>query len=238
VFGAREQPLGYWHAVRRQSAKVGDEGTEVYLSVSQPGSDGSLSDETLAVDITCTNRDLPSSLEFTFKFGDLPGSDNRVQYRVLQRPTRTARPPLDHRLDWRLVSHLGLNYVGLTSHDSAAGAAALRELLSLHDFSSDEGIKNRIASVAHASAAPTRARLSFKRGTELVPVFCHGLAVDVNLREYLLASTGTFLFSTVLERFFAAYCSLNSFTQLTVTVGEERRTLKQWPPRAGTQPLM
>ena len=235
---ARQQSPGFWHAVRRQSSKSDDDGTEVFLSVSHPDREEVLSDETLAVDITCTNRDLPSSFEFTFQFTGVPGGDNRVQYRMLQRPTRTMRPPLDHRLDWRLVSHLGLNYVGLTANDSDAGAAALRELLTLHDFSTNDAVRNRISSIAHASATPSRARVSFKRGEEVVPVFCHGLAINLNLTEHLLSSTGAFLLSAVLERFFAAYCSLNSFTELTTTTDKERRILKRWPPRAGTQTLM
>ena len=41
---------------------------------------------------------------------------------------------------------------------------------------------------------------------------------------------------TVLERFFARYASLNSFTQLTL-VSQTRGEIKRWKPRIGLRSI-
>jgi type VI secretion system protein ImpG len=49
---------------------------------------------------------------------------------------------------------------------------------------------------------------------------------------------GVFLFASVLERFFAMYASLNSFTALSVRTKQRQRHLHAWPARAGWKPLL
>jgi type VI secretion system protein ImpG len=40
-----------------------------------------------------------------------------------------------------------------------------------------------------------------------------------------------------MERFFALYASLNSFTQLTARFSQHDQPFASWPPRIGEQPL-
>ena len=42
---------------------------------------------------------------------------------------------------------------------------------------------------------------------------------------------------SVLDRFFAEYASINSFTQM-VTISRQRGVIRTWPPRTGTGPLL
>jgi type VI secretion system protein ImpG len=47
-----------------------------------------------------------------------------------------------------------------------------------------------------------------------------------------------FLFASVLERFLALYCSINSFTQLVAKVQDRDGELRRWPPRVGEKILL
>ena len=51
-----------------------------------------------------------------------------------------------------------------------------------------------------------------------------------------LVSSGVFLLSAVLERFFGLYSAINSFSRLTVKT--RKGVLKRWSPRAGEQILL
>ena len=62
--------------------------------------------------------------------------------------------------------------------------------------------------------------------------FARGLEVTVTMDEINFEGTGVFLLGAVLERFFAKYVSINSFTE-TVVRTIERGEVMRWPARAG-----
>jgi len=64
-----------------------------------------------------------------------------------------------------------------------------------------------------------------------------GLRISLTVEEAAFEGTGALLLASVLERFFAAYVSINSFTQTRV-VSSTRGEIKEWPARLGTRPLM
>lgn len=236
----------FWYGTRRSSRQRGDEGTDVFLSLVDLGIEPArIPDETLLVETTCTNRDLPTQVNLHFEFSDDSRfRDSRIQWRLIQRPSQPLRPPLDRKIDWRLISLLGVNYLGLSEAADADETPdgdptnALKELLTLLDFSNTAAIKDRIGAIRAISTTPIRARVKMRRAGQLVPVYCHGLAVTIDFDEEVLAATGAFLFGAVLERFLGQYCSLNSFTQLTATSHKGTRTIREWPPRAGNQVLL
>ena len=59
----------------------------------------------------------------------------------------------------------------------------------------------------------------------------------VELDEEKYVGVGAFLFASVLERFFALYASINSFTALKYRT-RQTGDVKRWPPRAGEQSLV
>ena len=64
------------------------------------------------------------------------------------------------------------------------------------------------------------------------------MAIDVDLDEGGFAGDGDlYLFSAVLDRMFASYVSLNSFSKTTVT-GTNSKIRFAWPPQAGNQTLL
>ena len=64
-----------------------------------------------------------------------------------------------------------------------------------------------------------------------------GLGI-AHLDEDRFTGGGLFLFASVLERFLALYCTMNSFTKLIATVKGREGELRRWPPRMGEHLLV
>jgi type VI secretion system protein ImpG len=132
---------------------------------------------------------------------------------------------------WRLVSQLSLNHLSLSD-----GPEALRELLRLHDHGESPEIERQVAAITDVRSRAVHARVpGLATGGGLA--LARGRAIELELDEDGFAGDGAWLFATVMERFFALYASLNSFTQLTVLTRQRRRPLGQWLPRAGCRAL-
>jgi type VI secretion system protein ImpG len=229
---AHEPGRAYWHAHRRPSQKRLDAGTEVHLSLvdvnfrpTQPAS------ETLVVDTWCTNRDLPGKLPFGGEGGEfqLEGAAPIRRIRCLTKPTESIRPPLRSSLQWRLISHLSLNYLSISD-----GPDALQEILRLYDFSNSVTVQQRIAGITKVS----NRRVVARPESMIWDGFCRGIEIQIEFDEEKYVGMGLFLFATVLERFLGLYASLNSFIQLVATTKQREEPLRRWPPRAGVRILL
>jgi type VI secretion system protein ImpG len=62
--------------------------------------------------------------------------------------------------------------------------------------------------------------------------FGRGLEVTVTCDEGAFAGSSSFLLGSVLNRFFAKYASINSFTE-TVLRSQQRGEVMRWPIAAG-----
>jgi type VI secretion system protein ImpG len=227
------QQRTFWYTTRRPSDRKGDAGTEVYLSLvdldfkpSRPPAD------TLTVHVTCTNRDLPARLPFGGERGllELEGAAPLSRILCLTKPTTVSRPRMGRGAQWRLISHLSLNYLSLVD----GGREALQEILRLYDFSGSPVVRQQIAGILDV-----RSRRVVGRPNSMPwNGFCRGLEVTVDLDEEHYVGTGVYLFASVLEHFFGLYSSLNSFTQLVARTRQRKELLKRWPPRAGEQILL
>jgi type VI protein secretion system component VasA len=64
--------------------------------------------------------------------------------------------------------------------------------------------------------------------------------VRVELDDEHFNDHADFLFSSILERFFAAWVNINSFTRFVSTSRqrESRKEQWRWPPRAGSKALL
>ena len=231
--GAESRPAAYWYASRRPSERKDDEGTDVTLTLVDLGFNPVNPEaETVVVETTCTNRDLPARLPFDGGESDfqLEGVGVYTGIRCLRKPTRALRIPLRRGLQWRLVSHLTLNVLSVVEGAGAEGPEPLREILRLYDYAD--------SSVNHQQIAGLTA-LTVRRVLRAVGVleasFVRGLEVSVELDEQQFIGSGVFLFAQVLERFLGLYASVNSFSQLVVSTRQREGVLKCWPPRSGEQ---
>ncbi|MEZ4652688.1 MAG: type VI secretion system baseplate subunit TssF [Candidatus Eisenbacteria bacterium] len=206
-------------------------GSEVYLSLVDAKEAPFRGDlRQLSVTALCTNRDLPLHMpvgqgdtDFTLESGAPVES-----VRCLAGPTKPRLPSSEGDVVWRFISHLSLNYLTLCDTDRRQGAAALRDLLSLYGDIGEAHIRKQIDGVRSVAAKPVVRRIP----THGPIAFGRGLELTVTCDETSFEGTGAFLLGAVLDRFFAKYVSINSFTE-TVVRAVDRGEIARWPVRTG-----
>ncbi len=229
----------YWFASRR-NAKLGyeerDDGTDVFLSLVDLQFNPNIpQDRTLTIRTTCSNRDLPAKLPFTLDQPKLQCVDSAPpcsRIRCVTQPSAAIRPPLRDYARWRLLSHLNLNHLSITGGSSATDA--LKEILRLYDFNETSVTRALIESITSVNARTISAPLPIDGRATM----CRGIEVEIVLDGSLLTGSSSFLYATVLEHFFALYCSVNSFSRVLVKLKSKEGYLKKCPPRAGEKILL
>lgn len=188
--------------------------------------------DTLSLDVRATNRDLPSSMTVGSSGGDLfmEGGGAWREIVLLRKPTRSMRFENGGGALWRLISHLSLNHLSL----STGGLDALKEMLRLYDLprsAHNERVLDGLASIdyrlAHAYL-PGNPFATFVRGTE----------VRLTVHEEHFVGAGLHLFAQVLDCFFGLYVHLNSFVQLKIISSRSGEVLVECPRRSGDGPLL
>jgi type VI secretion system protein ImpG len=188
----------------------------------------------LSVDTLCSNRDLPLQMpvgrgktDFTLEIGAPVAAVRVVAGPTTPRPSWAEGDPT-----WRLISHLSLNYLSLVDTDERRGAEALRELLALYGDVGDAASRKQVEGVHSVTTRPITRRLP---GPGPI-AFGRGLAIHLTCEEAAFEGTGIFLLGSVLERFFARYVSINSFTEMTLS-SVERGEVMRWAARPGQRHL-
>lgn len=220
---------GYWHLQRRSSGRFADHGTDVFLSFCDSNAHPvDLPEEIITVRITCSNRDIPAKLPF-----GAPGGDFETEAAVpveaiisMIRPTPTLRPALGGALQWRLISHLSLNYLSLVE----GGEEALKEILTLCDFEGSPATRQQISGITSLHSRQVTRRIG--------SAMCRGVEVTIEFDEDKYVGSCLYLFASVLERFLGEYVSLNSFVQLVAKSVQRKEIVKRWPPRNGERVLL
>ncbi|MEY4581732.1 MAG: type secretion system baseplate subunit TssF, partial [Pseudomonadota bacterium] len=236
-----DKPQGFYtiqrvpRSVSSQRRRIGPRstyvGSEVFVSLVDADQGPFAGDlRQLSVQALCTNRDLP--LHMSLGHGD---TDFRLQSGAPVETVRCVAGPSAPRAShahgdtsWRLISHLTLNYLTLADTDQRAGAAALRELLALYADLGDPSTRKQVQGVQSIRSAPVMRPLP---GAGPL-TFGRGLEITFEADEAAFQGGGAFLLASVLERFFAKYVSINSFTE-TVLRTLQRGEIMRWQPISG-----
>jgi type VI secretion system protein ImpG len=224
-----EQATGFYRIRRARS--VLDDGMDVFLSLEAPRElSGGIEEETLSIDLTCTNRSLPTRLQVGDVSVPTPSSPSGVRFKNITAVRQPVRPPLGTEVHWRLLSHLALNQRSLLD------AEALRAVLELYNFdsSADQPMVRanalRISSLRAVGGEPTTAYVGG------APV--RGTRVTVEVDEAGFAGAGDlFLFGSALDQLLAHHVSLNAFGELRVKAHPSKSEIR-WTPRNGSQALL
>jgi type VI secretion system protein ImpG len=231
----QRQPRTLSAKQRSQGARSSYVGNEVFVSLVDPDEGPYRSSlRQLALETLCTNRDLSLHLmlgqgrtDFSLESG---APVNTI--RIIAGPT-PPRPSHAHgETSWRLISHLSLNYLSLVDSGtgSGEGAAALREMLSLYADLTDPTTRKQIQGVRSVSSLGITRALPVPGPT----TFGRGLEITVTCDESAFEGSGVFLLGSVLERFFAKYTAINSFTE-TVLRSVQRAEVMRWPAKPGVR---
>jgi len=235
AFG-EQMEKAFWYAVRRDSTRAGDEGTEIFMSLVDMNFNPRVpSVDVLNVRTTCTNRDLPARLPFGGKEGDfeIEGTALLSRVRCLTKPTETIRPPQRKAAQWRLISHLNLNYLSLVSGETIV-PEALQEVLHLYNFNDSSVTRKQILGITGIGSRKVVRKIGGRVGAG----FVRGIETTLTFDEEQFVGSGMFLFACVLERFLGLYASLNSFNQMVLKTEQREGVVKQFPARAGEQDLL
>jgi type VI secretion system protein ImpG len=218
----------YW--VMRRNDVVGEKspGYETEISIVDIDFDpAEVETDTLSLDLTCTNRDLPASLSYGVRGGDLflAGGSNTRAISFLRKPSPSYRFQRGRGAHWRLISHLSLNHLSL----SGGGLEAFREMLVLYDLPRSPISQRQISGI---EAIAHQAANAWLPGNPF-PCLVRGVEVRLTIDEEAFVGSGIHAFAHIVERFLGLYVHANSFTQLVVLSKKNGEELLRCKPRSG-----
>jgi len=223
------QARHFWVARRDPALAEISPGHEVRLALIDAGFRTSeAAGATVSTELTCTNRDLPSRLRVGQPDGDLVAESaaNSAAWRLLRKPTPSWR--FDGKgAHWRLISHLSLNYAGLTS----AGLADLQKMLNLYDLPQSSGTRRQIAGIVGLEHGSVRAWIRTRPAATLMP----GVAIRMRIDEEAFAGASLYVFAQVMDRYFALNSQLNCFTRLEIVSSRSGQEILACAPRSAEQ---
>jgi len=213
------------YSIRQRSSLLHD-GLDTYLSFAIRQSEAQ---ETLSIELTCTNQNLPRQL----RLGDInlpcEATPDFLSFRNITAATSSYAPPLNRDFLWKLISNMSLNYLSLANVDALKVILETYDLPRYYDQHAERVSKRLLGglkSIRHEHVD------RLHRGLPL-----RGLRTELTIDPQGYIGEGDlFIFASVLNEFFALYASLNSYHELRVnsTQGE----VYQWTPRMGLQPLL
>jgi type VI secretion system protein ImpG len=223
----------YWHAQRDETLAQQSPGYEMQLSIVDIDFDPAAPQtETLSVEVTATNRDLPAQLTIGHPAGDLTMDGGGVAraIRLLRKPTPTTRFERGRGALWRLISHLSINHLSLAS----GGAEALREMLRLYEQGRGASARRQVDGISAVEYRPATAWLP----GQPFATFVRGVEVRLTVDEEAFVGSGLSVFVEVMDRFFGLSVNANSFTRLVVVSARSGEELFKCPARSGESPLL
>jgi type VI secretion system protein ImpG len=220
-----------YYQTRLRDSVTSENSTETYVSfINADQSVAVPTTEIISSELTCINRQLTEQL----RLGDIKiptsNSPEVARFRNITNVTPTIYSPIGGSLHWKLISHLTLNRLSITSKE------ALKGILSLYNFQAlvDRGIgsenERRINSINNVQGVQ-KDRLY--RG---IPI--RGMEIQLDMQENNFINDGDmYLFCCMLNEFLALYSNINSFSQLTAK-GANRGEVQTWPMRIGKQTIL
>ena len=183
--------------------------------------------DTLSLELTCTNRDIPSTLSYGLAGGDLfvEGGALVKQINFLRKPSLSYRFERGRGAHWRLISHLSLNHLSL----GQKGIEGFQETLRLYDLprsTINEKMLAGMVAIDHKSASKWLAGKPFS-------CLARGVEITLTIDEDNFVGSGLHVFAAVLDRFFALYVHINSFTQVSLRSRKTGEILLKCQPRSG-----
>jgi len=202
---------------------------DVFLSVVYPPDGKTPTNETLSIDLLCTNGALPENLQLGDIREPTSSSPEFVTFKNVRSITPNVLPPLGTNLLWQLLGHLSLNFLSL------ATAENLRALLELYVFSES---RDRPTVLANQKRINGIENVNATQKDRIVSgAVVRGQEIDLKMRQDHFASPGDlFLFGSVLDHFLGAYATINTYTRLGIHESIKGETYL-WPPRLGDHTL-
>lgn len=209
-----DAPERYFHTRLKRAANglhdtwliLGGEGFDV---------DRLVAGESLSLRLTGTNGQLPrKALQSTLLDTLVQSTQTGLRVRNLCAPTLPCYPPSRDRFHWRVLSHLGSNFLPMLG-----SAEVLRGTLALYDWTGNELNRRRLEAIVDVRHHLIQ---RFERGFLL-----RGVDIEVTLDANGFCGEGDIsLFGEMLSRFFALYADIHLFNQLTLILQPTGKCLR------------
>jgi type VI secretion system protein ImpG len=209
-----EAPEHYFHTRLRRGANglhdtwliLGGEGFDKQ-ALREPAS--------LSLRLTGTNGQLPrKALQSTLLDTVAQSAQAGLRVRNLCAPTLPCYPPNRDRFHWRVLSHLGSNFLPML-----ASAEVLRGTLALYDWTHSEMNRRRLEAIVEVKHHLIQ---RFDKGFLL-----RGVDIEVTVDAKGFSGEGDIsLFGEMLNRFFALYADIHLCTQLTLIMQPTGKSLR------------
>jgi type VI secretion system protein ImpG len=206
-------------------------GADTVVSFGTARDSGVLPDaEAISLDVLATNRELPRGLRVGEICVPTQTSPAVATFKNLAPPTAYIPPPFGRDQQWRVVAHAAMNLSAVTDPKVLRAALDVYNFHARVDAQAARANELRLAAIQRVSVTPAE---QLYRG---VPV--RGVQIDLEVADSGFSGAGDMhLFGAVLERFFASYVSINSFTRMTLE-GSPSRHRFSWPARNGSSTLI
>ncbi|EMS1063080.1 type VI secretion system baseplate subunit TssF [Providencia stuartii] len=199
-------PEHYYHT-RVKRGVTGLHDTWLILGGERTHADDLLESETLSLQLTGTNGQLPRKalqstlLDRTEKTLQIP-----LRVRNLCKPTLPCYPPAEDRFHWRVLSHLGASFLNMMDN-----VDVLRGTLALYDWREDDMNSRKLEAMIQVEHHLIE---RFEKG-----FLQRGIAIDITVDSNGFSGEGDIhLFGEMLNRFFALYTDVHLFNQLTLHI--------------------
>ncbi|MET3133001.1 type VI secretion system protein ImpG [Oxalobacteraceae bacterium GrIS 1.11] len=223
-----EEKGHYWVMRRDEVIARSSPGYETEISIVDIDFDpAAIETDTLSLELTCTNRDLPAMLTYGMLGGDLflDGGAGVTTISFLRKPTLSQRFERGRGAHWRLISHLSLNHLSLAE----GGLEAFQEMLTLYDLPRSPISQRQIGGITAIGHKAANAWLPGNPFACLV----RGIEVRLTIDEEAFVGSGIHTFTHIIERFLGLYVHANSFTQLVIVSNKSGEELVRCTPRSG-----
>ncbi|OZY49709.1 type VI secretion system baseplate subunit TssF [Pseudomonas lundensis] len=209
-----EAPERYFHT-RLKRAANGLHDTWLILGGEGFDKDRLRERESLSLRLTGTHGQLPrKALQSTLLDTVVQSTQSGLRVRNLCAPTLPCYPPNRDRFHWRVLSHLGSNFLPMLD-----SAEVLRGTLALYDWTGSELNRRRLAAIVEVKHLLVQ---RFEKGFLL-----RGVDIEITLDANGFSGEGDIsLFGEMLNRFFSLYADIHLYTQLTLILQPTGKCLR------------
>ncbi|WP_443695866.1 type VI secretion system baseplate subunit TssF [Pseudomonas sp.] len=209
-----DAPERYFHT-RLKRAANGLHDTWLILGGDGFDKDRLRNSESLSLRLTGTHGQLPrKALQSTLLDTLVQTTQAGLRVRNLCAPSLPCYPPNRDRFHWRVLSHLGSNFLPMLDN-----AEVLRGTLALYDWTGSELNRRRLAAIVEVRHHVVQ---RFEKGFLL-----RGVDIEITLDANGFSGEGDIsLFGEMLNRFFALYADIHLYTQLTLILQPTGKCLR------------
>jgi len=213
-----------------QYRTIEGEGSQVFISFSYPKEYKLTNQETLAIELTCSNGEHASKLKPGEISKPTSSTSELMTFENIIQPSDHQNIPAGSSMLWRLLSHLSLNFLSLADTDN------LKALLGLYIFSGSSGNTLEVANRKRIEGISSIKVNPVDRLVSGVPM--RGQSINLRVNPANFAGTGDmYLFGALMDRLFASFASINCFTEFSLTDEATDETYR-WQARLGDRPLI